>query len=174
MTGANDTEALLGALADRLGGDDPTLRQLLLASLGESAGAPAEPDPRAAEEEVRTLRRSLRQSERLNRALMAKLEMLACALGACPSCWGADDGCPDCGGEGLPGRMEPDAQCFDRFVAPVLDRLDQDLDWDAEPQSHAAPARRRPRPASKSDRGSGASARRLSPIPVNKETKSDG
>ncbi|MGI9352463.1 MAG: hypothetical protein ACR2O3_12940 [Rhizobiaceae bacterium] len=62
------------------------------------------------------------KNERIIEALSGKLEMLACALGACPSCWGADGPCDSCDGHGRggPGRFLPDPDCFDAMVTPVL------------------------------------------------------
>ena len=52
-------------------------------------------------------------------------EMLACALGACPDCWGGDPDCRQCTGAGRPGFFLPDEDCFDHFVQPVLDRRER-------------------------------------------------
>ena len=62
------------------------------------------------------------RNERIIEALTDKLDMLACALGACPGCWGSDDPCTACGGHGRggPGAFLPDPECFDAFVTPVL------------------------------------------------------
>ena len=62
------------------------------------------------------------RNERIIEALTDKLDMLACALGACPGCWGSRDPCEACGGHGrgAPGAFLPDPECFDTYVAPVL------------------------------------------------------
>ena len=67
-------------------------------------------------------RQEAERNERILDAVTAKLEMLACAVGACPNCWGADGPCTGCGGHGRgrPGKFLPDPDCFDTFVAPVL------------------------------------------------------
>lgn len=52
-------------------------------------------------------------------------EMLACALGACPECWGGDPDCRQCTGAGTPGFFLPDEDCFEHFVQPVLDRRER-------------------------------------------------
>ncbi len=46
-------------------------------------------------------------------------EDLAEALGACPECFGEDDMCTYCKGEGLPGFFVPDFTQYNRFVAPA-------------------------------------------------------
>lgn len=63
------------------------------------------------------------QLERENQLLIDHVEMLACALGACPNCWGNIPDCEDCGGMGKPGAYNPDPACFDRFVRPVVNRM---------------------------------------------------
>ncbi|WP_022708068.1 MULTISPECIES: hypothetical protein [Paracoccus] len=66
---------------------------------------------------------SLRRLERENALLIDHAEMLACALGACPNCWGTISDCEDCGGIGSPGAFKPDRACFDHFVLPVIARV---------------------------------------------------
>lgn len=73
---------------------------------------PRRPDPAA-----------LRRLERENALLIDHAEMLACALGACPNCWGMIPDCEDCGGIGKPGAFDPDRICFDHFVLPVITRV---------------------------------------------------
>lgn len=77
--------------------------------------------------------------ERENQLLVDHAEMLACALGACPNCWGTIKDCEDCGGIGHPGAFAPDRACFDQFVLPVIARvmgsdfIEQDTDF---PSAH--------------------------------------
>lgn len=52
--------------------------------------------------------------------LAAHNEMLACALGACPQCWGNDPECDACEGHGRPGWFAPDTACFNHFVMPAV------------------------------------------------------
>lgn len=61
--------------------------------------------------------------ERENQLLVDHAEMMACALGACPNCWGTIEDCEDCGGVGKPGAFSPDRACFDHFVLPVIARV---------------------------------------------------
>ena len=75
--------------------------------------------------------RTIRQLQRENALLVDHAEMLACALGACPNCWGTIPDCEDCGGIGTPGAFNPDRSCFDHFVLPVITRvLGRDEDED--------------------------------------------
>lgn len=67
--------------------------------------------------------RTIRQLKRENALLIDHAEMLACALGACPNCWGTIPDCEDCGGIGTPGAFNPDRSCFDHFVLPVITRV---------------------------------------------------
>ncbi|GMA15731.1 hypothetical protein [Deinococcus metallilatus] len=53
-------------------------------------------------------------------ACQARLDELALALGACPSCWGEDAGCRLCRGRGRPGFLRPDPEAFRRWIVPAL------------------------------------------------------
>lgn len=66
---------------------------------------------------------AFRRIERENQLLIDHAEMLACALGACPNCWGTIADCDECGGTGKPGAYAPDRTCFDHFVLPVIARV---------------------------------------------------
>ena len=66
---------------------------------------------------------ALQRLERENELLIDHAEMLACALGACPNCWGTLEDCEECGGVGRPGAFNPDRTCFDHFVLPVIIRV---------------------------------------------------
>ena len=68
-------------------------------------------------EEVRTLRK-------MNHLLSRQAEILADALGAC-HCFGVDESCPDCHGDGVPGTFIPDRLRFEQVVMPVLINLKQ-------------------------------------------------
>lgn len=76
---------------------------------------------------------AFRRLEQENQLLIDRIEMLACALGACPNCWGRIEDCEDCGGIGRPGAFAPDRGCFDQFVLPVIVRVmgRADLDEDS-------------------------------------------
>lgn len=66
---------------------------------------------------------AFRRLEQENRLLTDHVGMLACALGACPNCWGNIEDCEDCGGVGRPGAFAPDRRCFDHYVLPVIVRV---------------------------------------------------
>ena len=72
------------------------------------------------------LAEELKQLRAVNTAMADHTEMLACALGACPECFGMDVDCTNCAGEGRPGFFLPDELCFQRFVLPVIDRILRD------------------------------------------------
>jgi hypothetical protein len=80
---------------------------------------------RAAEEEA-TRRATMRLREHVEvltselEVLRQSLESLGLALGACPTCLGADEGCPLCHGRGLPGSLPPDEDAFDQLVLPAV------------------------------------------------------
>lgn len=71
----------------------------------------------------RPARMTIQRLQHENQLLIDHVEMLACALGACPNCWGNIPDCEDCGGIGKPGAFNPDRACFDRFVLPVIARV---------------------------------------------------
>lgn len=54
------------------------------------------------------------------RALRARNDSLAAALGACHRCWGDDTTCETCRGEGAPGSRPPHLRLFDLWVTPAL------------------------------------------------------
>lgn len=139
-TALPDRDALVGQLLDQIGVTDAGLRDMLAARFngGDATETESTITPRE-----RQLAKALKRSERVNSALLAKIEMLACALGACPTCWGNDPECGDCGGDGLPGAMLPDPQCFERFVEPLLEQLEDEPDREFRP---AAPRPRRAAP----------------------------
>jgi hypothetical protein len=55
-------------------------------------------------------------------ALHESNKLLAAALGAC-ECWGDDRDCGRCAGQGASGWLEPDADLFQLFVGPAVERL---------------------------------------------------
>jgi hypothetical protein len=62
--------------------------------------------------------------ERLCAEQLARNQELARALGAC-ACWGEVAACPECAGRGTVAWRRPDRAAFDRFVRPVVHRLQQ-------------------------------------------------
>jgi hypothetical protein len=51
-----------------------------------------------------------------------RLDELAQALGACEECWGDNNRCPTCKGDGQPGFFKPDRELFNQFILPVLNK----------------------------------------------------
>jgi len=62
--------------------------------------------------------------------LRVRSQRLASALGACPACWGEDERCRTCRGEGRPGAVAPDVALFRDLVAPAVSRLARSADPD--------------------------------------------
>ena len=57
------------------------------------------------------------------RMLIAQLDDMAEAIGACPHCWGDDTFCNYCHGRGKPGYFAPVQEHFDAYVRPVILKL---------------------------------------------------
>ena len=133
----NSLEGLLAYM----GQNDPEAmrRAQLFATLMNQQQAAASEEA-AAKEALRlrreVARRKIRRLQREHAILARRNETLAAALGACPFCWGEDDGCRTCRGLGSPGSDAPDEAIFMELVAPVLKLLG--LVQDEEP-----PARER-------------------------------
>lgn len=49
-----------------------------------------------------------------------ELDALAAALGACDMCWGVDNQCSRCGGDGDAGWRRPDPDEFAHYIAPLF------------------------------------------------------
>ena len=47
----------------------------------------------------------------------------AAALGACRVCWGGDEFCPVCAGQGRPGANLPDLRLYNELVRPAVERM---------------------------------------------------
>jgi hypothetical protein len=47
----------------------------------------------------------------------------AAALGACRVCWGGDELCPVCAGNGRPGANLPDRRFYNELVGPAVERM---------------------------------------------------
>jgi hypothetical protein len=133
-------------LLRKLGGADPRL-QMFAELLRRRQLAPPAPDGSQADLERMTARcERLREA---GRALRARNDLLASALGACARCWGEDEECPLCDGRGLPGAFQPRPDAFEACVLPAVRRY---RPWGApglgrEPESDA-----RRHPPSASDR----------------------
>src|SRR5437764_7521963 len=62
-----------------------------------------------------------------NVAVRGRLEVLAAAIGACPTCFGEDLLCDTCHGAGSPGSRMPQADEFNHYVRPALERVQEAL-----------------------------------------------
>jgi len=102
------------ALLQELMKDNPQIQQLL--ALKEKLGQQAE----SAKKEFTVDRK---YSQKVSDAAIQKLSVIACALGACPVCWGEDSNCEECEGVGGCGAFLPDTECFNVYVHPVLNTL---------------------------------------------------
>ena len=121
-------------LLELLAGDPERARDTLTTMLAERAAE----DPRFAllarllertdEEAPNRADRVQRMRARIARmrADLAELyernDVLAAALGACPTCWGQVATCVECRGHGVPGWLPPDPALHDEFVAPAVAR----------------------------------------------------
>ncbi|MCF3974362.1 hypothetical protein [Paracoccus salsus] len=145
----NNVFAALQLLGAAPGGVENEPVRRALETLGEAArgrSEPVAPLPGA----DRPTWSAFRRLERENQLLVDHAEMLACALGACPNCWGTIPDCEDCGGIGTPGAYNPDRKCFDHFVLPVMS-LVMNRDRDAQDVPNpVSPRRDRNRPLSTS------------------------
>lgn len=167
--GGGATPDLLAQLAQDGGLPDSSRRmiEMMMAMQLSGDAAPredediAEPAPvpvrHDAKRELTRLRRLLAQSARHIDMLEDRAASFALAVGACPECFGADDACEICRGDGGPGRSAPDREAFRFFVLPVLDRLGRrraraaptSSPGGAEPAQPAQPDQRPERSASK-------------------------
>jgi hypothetical protein len=125
LTSENQQNELVEQIMDGLGIEGAEARAALAQTLIGTRTRKAPKTKPKPEPDVRLAKR-VKSSERLAKAAIAKIEILACAIGACPACWGDDPDCKDCEGEGIPGSFLPDPDCFQTYVVPVLNRLDQE------------------------------------------------
>jgi hypothetical protein len=100
--------------------------KLLMALQGAPGAAGAqvvdvEPEPARAPVSGTSLRR-LRHLKRELADLREVNDTVAAALGACRVCWGGDEECHECEGDGRPGSRRPDPVMFDRLVVPAVRR----------------------------------------------------
>lgn len=139
-----DPLAALKAQLAAQAGDNPALAMLLQFMQQRPAPAAAapcdeEPDARSAREERLQadldllVRGHAQQAAELDR-LRQRNDALAAALGACHLCFGEDAWCPRCGGRGRPASRRPDPAAFERYVRPLLRRL-QPRDAPSAPRS---------------------------------------
>ena len=118
----NNVIAALQLLGSAPGGAENEPVRRALETLGAASPGRSEPEAPLSGSDRPTWT-AFRRIERENRLLIDHAEMLACALGACPNCWGTIPDCEDCGGIGKPGAFGPDRACFDHYVLPVITRV---------------------------------------------------
>lgn len=100
----------------------PDERRQLVEMMLDGSPESHEPEPSAAPHAMREPDdhdRLIRQND----ALRAMLHDIGDALGACGACFGTDETCPDCDGDGAPGTWSPRRDAFEFFLRPVFDRL---------------------------------------------------
>ena len=130
-----DPLAALQAQLAAQAGDNPALAMLLQFMQQRPAPAAAMPcdevpDAHSASAREDRLQADLdllvrghaQQAAELDR-LRQRNDALAAALGACHLCFGEDAWCPHCGGRGRPASRRPDPAAFERYVRPLLRRL---------------------------------------------------
>jgi hypothetical protein len=66
-----------------------------------------------------------RKLERNYQLMIDQMDQFAEAIGACPQCWGEEVQCNYCRGRGKPGFFQPNAEYFDQYIKPVLNKLKQ-------------------------------------------------
>ncbi len=74
---------------------------------------------------------SLRDTEAKLAALRDRNSYVAASLGAC-ACWGFDDTCPTCFGQGKPGALEVNTDHFKELILPFFQKIVQTPDESAD------------------------------------------
>ncbi|MFV0645740.1 MAG: hypothetical protein ACK5NN_14820 [Sphingomonadaceae bacterium] len=82
-------------------------RDALIVELGERLDS--------TEERLQRMTRIARNLHTAQQQSLERLGDLAAALGACGLCWGEDDQCPACRGQGQPGMIRPDMELRSRI-----------------------------------------------------------
>lgn len=110
----------------------PPKLQALMQLMASTAAADTAPRKTADEEQpIEMVRRDaldriaeeVEELREVNAVLAAHCEYLARAVGACPVCWGEDQGCETCHGDGGPGAFLPDRRRFGAVVLPALEAV---------------------------------------------------
>jgi len=128
---------LLATLAQRDPRMQPLVQQLQarLAARENNAEAVAEEEDTVAVQEPEIVEplRSMEQGQKLKRlaktmfvevqALRSRNDMLADALGACHLCWGDDQSCVYCAGQGSIGAYLIDPQVFNDVIGPATEQV---------------------------------------------------
>lgn len=116
-------ELFQATLAERAAAD-PQLATLMqmFAQRSEAADDPAPTVNVVQRDRVRRVRDRVQEMRAELITLRERCGYLADALGACARCWGSDDDCDECGGEGAPGSREPNPELFRELVEPAAAR----------------------------------------------------
>ena len=110
----------LKALWQQLGlPENDALMKLTADFLTSQFGSQSDDSQQQRKKEVR-LRQRFMQLQRENSLLEEQNDLCAAALGAC-SCWGTDDSCKRCAGQGIPGYFIPDEEAFGYLLLPLFD-----------------------------------------------------
>lgn len=113
-------------LLEFFGNQDPTTKMLMQmmqqqeAQQDSSETEVAEMPRPSAHPRYRKLRKLANLLQQKNELLEELLDELSDALGTCPDCWGQDDDCHYCRGEGGSGFRASDEEAFNEWIAPLL------------------------------------------------------
>lgn len=100
-------------------GSDPRVAAMLEHMQHEEPNEPPAPRDPSNAQRIRTAIREMRE-ELVE--LHERNDVLADALGACPTCWGRVKHCRECRGRGQPGWRVPDAELFEEFITPAISK----------------------------------------------------
>lgn len=141
MENTNDFNPMQ-AILNQLNQSDPQIRQLIEQQLMMNEKKKKEQVP--VEEIVRRFRIQNRKLHDQGIALKQQLKQfkdehdkmvvyldhflklnntLSAALGSCENCWGEDQNCDKCNGQGIPGWREVNKRLFNNYVQPCLEKL---------------------------------------------------
>lgn len=70
--------------------------------------------------QIRRLRQSRNNWKHYAQSLSETVRFFAELFGACPACWGHDNQCPNCRGQGAIGSQNPDLDTLVELVSPLL------------------------------------------------------
>ena len=116
-------ELLRTMLAERAASDPQLASMMQMFAQRDEAEAETPPAAGAVNRDrVQRVRDRVQEMRAELITLRERCEHLADALGACARCWGTEDDCDECGGEGAPGWREPDPQLFRELVEPAAAR----------------------------------------------------
>ena len=138
-----DAQQAMQGMLDRAMAENPRLRLIAEMMRNQSEAQEARQEQQARRATAASqLERMRARYEELREAygwLQERNEQLACALGACPRCWGEDASCGVCRGRGEPGAHAIDRAMFAHYVLPAVRRRRRALPGAAtHPATHPA------------------------------------